>query len=137
MYADGAKGSFDAVGDHPYSYPALPNTYEPWSGWSQMSRTSPSIRSVMASNGDGGKQIWITEAGAPSSGPDGVGQAAQASALTQAIADAKTTSWIGALYLYSWQDAGTNLLDPQDWFGLLTATGAPKLARTDVAKAIG
>jgi hypothetical protein len=32
MYAAGAKGSFDALGYHPYSYPALPNTYEPWSG---------------------------------------------------------------------------------------------------------
>ena len=32
MYADGAKGYFDAVGDHPYSYPALPDTYEAWSG---------------------------------------------------------------------------------------------------------
>ena len=26
MYADGAAGSFDALGFHPYSYPALPDT---------------------------------------------------------------------------------------------------------------
>ena len=108
MYAHGAKGSFDALGYHPYSYPALPNTYEPWSAWSQMAQTNPSIRSVMTSNGDSGKSIWITEFGAPTSGPDGVGQAAQATALTQAIADAKNTSWIGALYIYSWQDDGTD-----------------------------
>ena len=43
MYADGAKGSFDALGYHPYSYPALPNTYEPWSGWSQMRQAPISI----------------------------------------------------------------------------------------------
>ena len=61
MYADGAKGSFDALGYHPYSYPALPDTYESWSGWSQMAQTSPSIRSVMTSNGDSGKPIWITK----------------------------------------------------------------------------
>ena len=34
MYADGAKGSFDALGYHPYGFPALPDSYEPWSAWS-------------------------------------------------------------------------------------------------------
>src|ERR1017187_5211443 len=72
MYAHGAKGSFDAVGYHPYSYPALPNTYESWSGWSEMNQTTPSFRSVMTSNGDAAKQIWITEVGAPTGGPDWV-----------------------------------------------------------------
>lgn len=136
MYADGAKGSFDALGYHPYCFPALPNTYEGWSGWSQMDQTSPSIRSVMTSNGDGGKSIWITEFGAPTGGPDGVGQAAQATALTQAIAEAKSTSWIGALYIYSWIDNGTDPTNDQDWFGLLTAAGTPKLAYTAVVNAI-
>jgi hypothetical protein len=136
MYADGARGHFDALGYHPYSYPALPNTYEPWSAWSQMALTNPSVRSVMTSNGDGGKSIWITEFGAPTSGPGGVGQAAQATALTQAIADAKGNSWIGALYIYSWQDDGTDPANGQDWFGLLTAAGAPKLAYAAVVDAI-
>ena len=136
MYADGAKGSFDALGYHPYSFPALPNTYETWSAWSQMAQTNPSIRSVMNSNGDSGKSIWITEFGAPSSGPGGVGQAAQATALTQAIAYAKNKSWIGALYIYSWQDNGTDPTNDQDWFGLLTAAGSQKLAYTAVVDAI-
>ena len=136
MYANGAKGSFDALGYHPYSYPALPKTYEYWSGWSQMAQTNPSIRSVMTSNGDSTKQIWITEVGAPSAGPDGVGQAAQAAALTQAIAEAKATAWIGALYIYSWQDDGTNQSTDQDWFGLMTAGGSPKPAYTAVAAAL-
>jgi hypothetical protein len=136
MYADGAKGSFDALGYHPYSYPALANTYEAWSGWSQMAATSPSIRSVMAANGDSAKQIWITEVGAPSGGPDGVGQAAEATELAQVIADAETTSWIGALYLYSWRDEGTSQSTDQDWFGLISAAGAHKLAYTAVAAAL-
>jgi polysaccharide biosynthesis protein PslG len=135
MYASGAKGSFDAVGFHPYCYPALPNTYEYWSGWSQMAQTNPSIRSVMTSNGDSAKQIWITEVGAPTGGPDGVGQAAQATALTQAIADAGAASWIGALYIYTWQDSGTSQSTDQDWFGLITAGGSAKLSRSAVATA--
>jgi hypothetical protein len=137
MYADGVKGSFDAVGDHPYSYPALPNTYESWSGWSQMAQTSPSLRSVMSSNGDAGRQIWITEVGAPAGGPGGVGEAAQAAALSQAINDAKTTSWIGGIYLYTWQDGGTDPDSFKDWFGLLTASGTSKPAYAAVAAAIG
>jgi hypothetical protein len=136
MYANGAKGSFDALGYHPYSFPALPNTYEPWSAWSQMAQTNPSIRSVMTSNGDSSKSIWITEFGAPTSGPDGVGQAAQATALTQAIADAETTSWIGGLFIYSWQDDGTDPSNDEDWFGMRTAAGVPKLAYTAMASAL-
>ena len=136
MYADGAKGSFDALGYHSYSYPALPNTYKSWSGWSQMAQTSASIRSVMTGNGDGNKKVWITEEGAPSGGPSGVGQAAQATALTQAIAAAKAASWIGALYLYSWQDEGTDPGNTEDWFGLLTANGQRKLAYTAVVTAL-
>ena len=136
MYADGAKGSFDALGFHAYSFPALPDTYEPWSGWSEMAQTNPSIRSVMAGAGDGGKPIWITEFGAPSGGPDGVGEAAQAVALQQAIDRAKVTNWIGALYLYTWQDSGTDPNNNEDWFGLLTAGGSRKPAYSKVAASI-
>jgi polysaccharide biosynthesis protein PslG len=135
MYADGAKGSFDALGYHPYSFPELPDVYG--SGWSQMAQTSPSLRSVMISNGDSGKPIWITEFGAPSRGPDGVGEPAQATALTQAVANAKATAWIGALYIYTWQDEGTDPRNDQDWFGLLTAGGSAKPAYRALAAAIG
>jgi hypothetical protein len=136
MYADGAKGHFDAVGYHPYSYPALPDTYKSWSGWSQMDQTSHSIRSVMTSHGDASKPVWITEVGAPSGGPDGVGQAAQATELRQAITNTKNTSWIGRLYLYSWQDEGTDPTNDEDWFGLVNAAGAHKAAYKAVAAAI-
>ena len=137
MYAKGAKNHFDGVGYHPYSYPALPNTYKFWSGWSQMSQTSPSIRSVMTANGDGGKQIYITEVGAPTGGPRRVNQATQADEFSQAIAAAKTTSWIGAMYLYTWQNRGTNTSESEDWFGLLTQAGVHKPAYTAVKNAIG
>src|ERR1019366_5890682 len=130
MYAHGAKGSFNAVGYHPYSY-------QSWSGWSQMGQTRPSIRSVMTSHGDSRTQVWITEVGAPSSGPDRVGQAAQGTDLSQAIANTRNTSWIGGLYLYSWQDEGTSQATDENWFGLVTATGAHKAAYTAVATALG
>ncbi len=137
MYAYGARGYFDGVGYHPYSYPALPKTYDSWSGWSQMDQTSPSVRGVMAANGDSGKRIYVTEVGAPSGGPWGVGQTSQATEFTQAIEAAKTTSWIGGIYLYTWQDDGTDTSNTEDWFGLLTAAGVQKPAYAAVKNAIG
>jgi len=132
MYADGAKGSFDVLGDHAYSYPALPNTYEPWSGWSYLDQTTPSLRSVMTANGDASKQIWITEVGAPSAGPNGVGTTAQAEEMTQAVQDAQSTPGVGALFVYTYQDAAT---DP-DYFGLLNADGSQKPAWAALAAAL-
>ncbi len=132
MYQDGAKGSFDALGYHAYSYPVLADTYEIYSGWSQMGQTNPSLRSVMTANGDAQKQIWITEVGAPSAGPDGVGTAAQATEMSQVVAAARATPWIGALFVYNYRDAAT---DP-DYFGLLNADGSPKPAWNALAAAI-
>ena len=137
MYADGAAGYFDALGDHPYSYPALPDTVESWSGWSQMDATSPSLESVMAANGDANKEIWLTEVGAPTGGPDSVGTVGQAEELTQAIDDAKASKWIGALYIYTYEDSGGDPTTDEDWFGLLNADGSPKPAWSAVAAAIG
>lgn len=132
MYADGARGSFDAVGYHAYSFPALPDTYESWSGWSQMDQTSPSIRSVMTANGDSAKQVWTTEVGVPSAGPDGVGTTAQAEEVTQAVQNALSTSWIGKLFIYTYQDSAAN----PDYFGLLSANGTPKPAWAALAAAL-
>ena len=132
MYENGAKGSFDALGDHAYSYPALPDTYETWSGFSEMGQTSPSLRSVMTANGDAGKEIWVTEVGAPSAGPNGVGTAAQAQEVTQAVQAAKSTPWIGEMFFYTYEDSAT---DP-DYFGLLNAGGSPKPAWSALAVAL-
>jgi hypothetical protein len=133
MYADGAKGSFNALGYHPYSYPAMPDTYESWSGWSQMAQTNPSIRSVMVANGDGSKPIWITEFGAPTSGPLNVGTAKQRLMLSQAITYVKEEAWIGALYIYTWQDTPTGP-STNNGFGLLTSGGSAKPAYAAVSQ---
>jgi polysaccharide biosynthesis protein PslG len=131
MYEHGAKGYFSAVGYHPYSFPALPNTPDPASGWSQINVANPSLRSIMRAYGDGNKPLWLTEFGAPSGGPDGVGLPLQAKQLSQAIGDVSRTSFISALFVYTWQDGGTS-----STFGLLTAGGAPKPAYAAVASAI-
>ena len=125
MYADGAKGYFDAVGYHPYSVSALPDTFESWSGWSQMSATNPSIRSVMTANGDSAKQVWITEVGWPTNTESNTGVSAltaQSDEVSQVEAFAAANSWVGPIYWYTYQDDSTG-----PW-GLITASGAHKPA---------
>jgi polysaccharide biosynthesis protein PslG len=136
MYADGAQGSFDGLGYHPYSYPDSPDTYASWSGWSIMNQTSPSLRSIMTANGDSAKKIFITEYGAPTSGPNSVGEGGQSTDLVQAITQASKSSWIGALYIYTWADLSSLPAD-QDGFGLLTDSNAQKSAYSAVASALG
>lgn len=136
MYTNGAGGSFDELGYHPYSYPDSPNTVASWSGWSMMNDTSPSIRSIMTANGDSGKKIWITEYGAPTSGPNSVGETSQSTDLVQAITQARKSTWIGSLYIYTWADLST-LPATENGFGLLTEANSQKPAYGAVAAALG
>ena len=73
MYAAGAKGNFDALAYHPYLYGMKFSTGGgyPESPLSQVT----AMRQVMADNGDGGKAIWCTEYGQPTSEVDEATQA--------------------------------------------------------------
>jgi hypothetical protein len=130
MYALGAKNYFDAVGFHPYSYPYQPSYFASWNAWSQMSLTSPSIRSVMTANGDSGKQIWITEFGAPTAGNDGsyVSEAKQTAIISQAITLKEGYQWTGPLFIYSYKDLSTDTSTTQNFFGIIRYDGSKKPA---------
>jgi hypothetical protein len=147
MYKDGAQPYFDAVGDHPYSFPVPPSLYETWSGWSQMSQTPTSIRSVMAANGDSGKQVWMTEYGAPTGGPgqaawigdtdlssdiDHVSDNLQAESITEAITSDQQSSWAGPIFIYSYEDLGTSTSTNENFFGILWNDGTDKPAYTAI-----
>lgn len=119
MYANGAAGSFDAVGWHPYNYPYGLGFYG-WSAWSQMSETSPSARSVMTANGDSAKKIWPTEFGAPTgSTSNSMTEAAQAQLVTDAYTKLKGWSWAGPAFFYSYRNVGTNLADIEQNYGII------------------
>jgi hypothetical protein len=124
MYQAGAKGFFDGIAFHPYTYPLLPTEEVNQGGrsWSMMLR----VRALMVQNGDSAKQIWVTEFGAPTNGPGGVSEAQQAAILTNGFNLFKTYSWGGVISWFDYQDKGTDTSQHKDFFGVVTPTGAHK-----------
>lgn len=141
MYASGAKGSFDALGHHPYCFPAAPGDAQGWSAWYQMYGTSTSLRSTMVANGDGDKKIWATEFGAATNGPSGafVSEATQAQHITKAYELFGSYSWAGPLFAYSSRDSGTDPSTTYNFFGLTRYDFSlkPALAAYQAAAAAG
>jgi hypothetical protein len=147
MYASGARGYFTAVADHPYTWPYSPAYYLPDAAWDQMNQ----IHAIMSANGDGGKQIWITEFGAPTGGPgtiaasgmttseggdDHVTEGLQAKMVTDGIAATRSYPWVGTFFWYSYQDAGTDSSTVENFFGLLRPDGSRKPAYEAMQQAI-
>jgi hypothetical protein len=128
LYANGAKGCFDGISYHPYTYPqvAPDNGTRGWTGMLM-------VRQTMVANGDSAKKIWATEYGAPTNGPSSrhfTSEAAQANILTTAYRLFDSYSWAGALCWFDYKDNGTDAKDQGDWFGLRRANGSPKPAYT-------
>jgi aryl-phospho-beta-D-glucosidase BglC (GH1 family) len=129
MYAAGAKGYFDAFANHPY--PPLP--HQPLSGktnWNALLQTEWE-HDIMAANGDGNKQIWGTEYGAPTGSNDS--KAVSTGEQAQYIADGLRWwtghPYTGPLFIHTVRDAPMN--DPGDWhhrMGLLNQDFSPKPA---------
>lgn len=125
MYQDGAKGYFDAVSIHPYSYPDLPEQ-QPCASWNTFCTGIPAVRQVMVNNGDSAKQIWITEEGCPTGTAGGYPadctDATLAQTITEAFDQAKAWGYVGALFVYDWIDS----TGPDGDFGLYTTADSPK-----------
>lgn len=139
IYAAGAHGYFDGVGDHPYTWPYLPSFYLEGNAWSQLT----TLHDIMVDHGDGGKKIWITEYGAPTGGPGGEASSGQTTAeggddhvtdglqalmVTNAVDEASSYPWVASFFWYNYIDDGTSADTVENFFGLLTPTGARKPA---------
>lgn len=124
LYKAGAKGFFDGVSYHPYTYPLLPSADKGDRGWSRML----AARQTMVDNGDGDKQIWVTEFGAPTGGRNGVSQEQQAAIMHDAYRLWAGYSWAGPLCWFDYRDKGNDTSDQGNSFGLYTSDGQPKLA---------
>lgn len=143
LYDNGAGGYFDAVGMHPYSFPVSPSNYKLWNAWSQMSLTPTNLRGIMTANGDGGKDIWMTEFGAPTGGPGALAtlsgyseggspyhldESFQAKTMEDAINTSQNYGWAGPLFIYSYKDLGTSQDTNENFFGIIRYDGTHKPA---------
>ena len=139
IYDLGGQGSFDAVGWHPYSYPAMPGGNDPGSAWVQLYYGPPtSVRGIMTAHGDGGKKIWATEFGAHTD-PVGEGyltEAQQADYLAAGIDLWRSYNWAGPMMIYQLRDTGTDFRDRENFFGLQRADGTAKPAYAAVRSRI-
>lgn len=118
LYALGARRSFDALAVHPYSFPALPSDAST-ADYNTFQKLG-AIRATMVSHGDGGKRVWLTEVGAPTGRARfAVTPNDQAAIVVDAVRAAAALPWTGPLFVYSIRDAGNDLADREDNFGLL------------------
>ena len=125
LYNHGAGGWFDAVGAHPYTYPISPAKSTSTDAWGQMSAT----HKLMADHGDGNKQIWVTEYGAPTDGPDPakrVSEAEQAQMATDSIGIFHGYSWGGPFFWYNYMNSGSDTSSSENFYGLVAADGSQK-----------
>ena len=129
MYDDGAKNYMDAVGYHPYSAPVMPGDVKKTNGWSAMSDLNPSIRSIMADNGDRNKQIWATEFGVPTGGPlDYASEDLQEYEFAEAMDQMAGKPWLATLFFHSYKDLGVDRSTINDFFGIVRYDGSRKPA---------
>ena len=137
----------DAIGDHPYSYPVPPAYNAAWNAWQNIA----DIENILVAHGAANKKLWLTEYGAPTNGPgvgatptnygigqspDHVDEALQAQMANDSVRLARASSYIGALYWYSYKDLGTSTSDTENFFGLRRFDGSAKPAWQSFKNAI-
>jgi|WetSurMetagenome_2_1015567.scaffolds.fasta_scaffold62320_2 polysaccharide biosynthesis protein PslG len=148
LYEIDTTKDFDGIAFHPYSYPVIASYPASWNSWQQMD----AIRQIMSAHGDGNKQIWLTEYGAPTGGrgtphettnldfvygQDYMSENAQADIMRDALMTySKLSGPIGPIFWYSLKDNGTDKSTPENFFGLLRFDGTKKPAYSVFQSAI-
>jgi hypothetical protein len=132
VYAAGGGGSFDAVAFHPYLFTSNPDARFSTGKVNSPRSLYDGLRGAMAANGDGGKQIWATEFGEPTSKVD---EATQAAWIQDFIVTWRTLPGAGPAFIYTTRDRNTGSSNPQDTYGVYRTDWTPKPA-ADVIKGL-
>jgi hypothetical protein len=141
MYDAGARGSFDALGSHPYAFGHDPDYQDAW-GLS-LARALQQ-REVMAGNGDASTPVWITETGwvlhtswnLVEHEAIAVDEAQQAEYLARAYQKVRGEwPWVEAMFLFNldfssvpWYPAA----EPMRWYAILNPDRSPRPAYTNI-----
>lgn len=114
MYSNGAKGYFDYLAFHPYSWPNSPDGN---SGFATMNQ----LNAIMSANGDL-KPIMVTEVGWPSTTQSGgVLESTQATYIAHVFQKVmfEDYKFVPIVCIYDFIDDGTDKINPEDNFGLV------------------
>lgn len=124
MYAAGAKNNFDAMAYHPYNYTMKFSKGKryPESPLTQVN----AMHQTMADNVDGGKKIWCTEYGEPTSSVD---ELTPAEYLRDMITSWRTLPFAGPLFIYTTRDLRTGSISDVDTLGVYRTDWTPKAAQ--------
>jgi hypothetical protein len=133
IYRNGGHGYFDAVGHHPSSFPYASTTKASWNAFQQ----SRAIHDLMRSKGDGAKKIWATEIGFPTGRSDrAVSEKVQGARFAESLAAWRRFSFAGPIMIYEVRDAGPNLDDHYQNFGVHRRDGRPKASVPKITQAM-
>jgi hypothetical protein len=138
----------DRLGFHPYNWynvntaAGMLSTTSPYSGWAQMAFLPHNALAAFKSAGYTAPAINATEWGCPtcnvtSEGALNITQQVQAQLITQGIAQWKTYSWAGDLYVYTFWDMPDTPDPVQQNFGVATHNLTTKLAGQAFLAAVG
>jgi hypothetical protein len=135
MYADGAKGYFDALSIHPYQYQVQfsQGAGVPYSPLTQLI----AIRQLMIDNGDAALRIWATEYGLPTAGPNGVSEETQAAFIEDFLKNWAEIGYAGPAFIYTTRDQPGAENTDQGSFGVYTSDWQLKLAATVICQMTG
>jgi hypothetical protein len=133
MYANGAKGYFDAVGHHPSSFPSSSNLKASWNAFQQ----SNDIYGYMRSQGDGAKKIWATEITFPT-GTDSqaVSEQLQGERLAESLEAWHQFPFHGPIFIYTLRDSSNNVADRYAMAGVYHFDGSPKASVPRIVQAL-
>jgi hypothetical protein len=129
MYAAGAKGNFDALAFHPYLFTSK---FSAGNFVNSPMNLVKGMRAAMVNNGDGGKKIWATEYGEPTSKVD---EATQADYLRDFITTWRTLDFAGPAFIYTTRDRATGSGKADDTYGVYRTDWTPKPA-ADVVQSL-
>lgn len=122
----------DAIGIHPYSFPAFPDGDEPWNFFGQLD----ALRATLTDAGVGDLPFWATEFGAPTDAhPQAVDEARQAEILLRGLAVTRARADLDAYFVFSLDDSHSVSIGDglSEGFGLRRTDGTAKPAYASLA----
>ena len=136
------KGGVDAIGIHPYTWPATPRKTADWNAFYTVDKGKPqyNLHDILGKANRGDLQIWATEYGASTVGEtpthaatrsrraDHVDEQLQAESMREAVEDWRLKPNVGPIFIYSDRDLYLPQHKNEGGFGLRRKDGTEKPA---------